>query len=778
MKNSIRAGRLAAGAVALLLLSACAQQIIRDDATANLQAGKFEAAVQGLQAGVAKYPDSAMLRAGLISARSDAAMRLVAEASQQRASGKFDEAGKVLQRALALDPQNDRVQSLQRDLDLERLTEKRIEEARAASAAGNKSQALRLIEDALRDAPRYPTLLSLQRQLSAQQRYDTRSSGGYSLAETRPISIDFRSAPLATVLEAITRGSGINFVLDRDVRRDTQVTIFLRSATVEEAIDLVTGSYQLSRRIIDPQTVLIYPNTAEKQKEHREEVVRVFHLANADAKATATLLKTMLRIKDPFVDERANMIALRDSPEVIALAERLVSLHDVGDPEVMLEVEIMEIRTSRLTELGVNFPSSFSLTPLNASGATNMTVTDFRNINSSRIGVSVPNLIVNLRREVGDVNILANPRIRTRNREKAQIMIGDKVPVVTSTLTSTGFVSESVSYLDVGLKLGVEPVISPDDEVTIKLALEVSSIANTIRTAGGSTVYQIGTRNANTALRLRDGETQLLGGLISREDRSTANRIPGLGDLPVAGRLFSSQKDDGQRTELVLAITPRIVHAAARPDIGQAEMWVGSEASTRLRPAPALRGSAGGAFAEKERGGAEAPNMQSGGAPARAGESPARPADVPRRPAGPATGEAVEGPATLGVSWHAPPEVVVGEVFEARLDLSTKAALRSVPLEIRFPDEAVEVVGVNEGALFRRGGTTASFTHAVGPGRVSVGVLSSDAGGARGSGSLLVLRLKAKKAGPLELSLSSFAPSSSSSQLTVGELPVLKVQAK
>ena len=770
MNHSFRVMRLAISTTAVVILAGCAQQLIRDDATAKLQEGKFEAAVQGLQAGVAKYPDSAMLRAGLLSTRNDAVARLIAEASQQRSAGKFEEAGKTLQRALTLDPQNDRALSLQRDLDLERLTEKRLEEARAASAAGDKARALRLVEDALRDAPRYPALLSLRRQLSAQQRFEARSSGGFSLAETRPISIDFRAAPLSTVLEAITRGSGINFVLDRDVRRDAQVTIYLRSATVEEALDLVTGSYQLSRRIIDPQTVLIYPNTPDKQKEHREEVVRVFHLANADAKATATLLKSMLRIKDPFVDERANMIALRDSPEVIALAERLVGLHDVGDPEVMLEVEILEIRTSRLTELGINFPSSFSLTPLNASGGTGLTVADFRDINSGRIGVTVPNLLVNLRREVGDVNILANPRIRTKNREKAHILIGDKVPVVTSTLTSTGFVSESVSYLDVGLKLDVEPVISPDDEVTIKLALEVSSIANTIRTAGGSTVYQIGTRNANTALRLRDGETQLLAGLISREDRSTANRVPGLGDLPVAGRLFSSQKDDGQRTELVLAITPRIVHPATRPDVGLAEMWVGSETSTRLRPAPSLRAQNGGS-AEKTAG--EAP-----GAARSPGQVPERSGGSGTRLAGAVPADMVGAPATVRVSWHAPPEIAVGEVFDVRLDLATNAALRSVPLEVRFAAEAVEVVAVTEGTLFRQGGTVASFTHAVGPGRVSAGVLSSDANGVRGSGSLMQLRLKAKKAGLVELNLSSFVPSSSDGQISVGEMPVLKVQAK
>jgi general secretion pathway protein D len=264
----------------------------------------------------------------------------------------------------------------------------------------------------------------------------------------------------------------------------------------------------------------------------------------------------------------------------------------------------------------------------------------------------------------------------------------------------------------------------------------------------------------------------LLAGLISKEDRSTANRIPGLGDLPVAGRLFSSQKDDGQRTELVLAITPRIVHPAARPDISQAEMWVGSETSTRLRPAPALRAPSSAATAEKST--SENARPQVAGPPAGSGEALARPSSAPSRPAG----EASSGPATLTVSWHAPAEVAAGEVFEARLDLATSASLRSLPLEIRFPADTVEVVGVNEGTLFRRGGTAASFTHAVGPGRISVGVLSSDSSGARGNGSLLSLKLKATKPGPLELTLSSFSPSSSASQLTVGELPVLKIQAK
>jgi general secretion pathway protein D len=178
--------------------------------------------------------------------------------------------------------------------------------------------------------------------------------------------------------------------------------------------------------------------------------------------------------------------------------------------------------------------------------------------------------------------VLANPRIRVKNREKARVHIGDRVPVITTTAAATGgFVSESVSYLDVGLKLEVEPQIYLEDEVGIKVGLEVSNIANVVKGNNNNTLaYQIGTRNASTTLRLRDGETQILAGLISDEDRRTANRVPGLGNLPVLGRLFSSTSDNATKTEIVLLITPRLVRTLARPDARTAEFAAGTEIST------------------------------------------------------------------------------------------------------------------------------------------------------------------------------------------------------
>lgn len=747
-----------------------------------MRQGQYESAISTLEQGVREHPSDASLRTSLLSARAEATTRLVADAAQARAAGRLADADAVLQRAMRLDPGNARLAALRQDMVLDSRAEEQLRLIEDQVKAGNRVQALALTDAALQIAPRHPGLLALQRRLVAESRIEA-GGGRRTLAEVRPISLDFRQTSLGTVLEAITTGSGVNFVLDQAVQKDQPVTVHLRSAKVEDAIELVTAAHRLSYRIVDPQTVLIYPNTPDKRKEHQEQVVRVFHLASADAKSTAALLRSMLKIQEPFVDERSNVVALRESPEVIALAERLVALHDVGTPEVMLEVEILEVTATRLTELGINFPSSFSLTPLSSSGSsTGLTFQDLRSINSSRLGVNVGSLVLNLRREVGDVNILANPRIRTKNREKAEILIGDKVPVFTSTSGSTGFVSESVNYLDVGLKLNVEPIISPDDEVEIKLGLEVSSLAGEVRTNTGSLAYRIGTRNATTTLRLRDGETQVLAGLINNEDRMTSNRVPGLGDLPVAGRLFSSQKDEGNRTELVLAITPRIVRAAARPDIGQAEIWVGTEDATRLRPSPWQR--AGGSQATTdtgapERAGATAPTRPM---PASPGQSTSAGAAEPISTYvfPPLADGTFDGQPILRLGWQAPRTAKVGEAFDALLFATTTADLKGVPLEIAYPSQALAVESVTEGGYMRQKGGKTSFTNAVNAqtGRIGIGVLRNDGPPLVGQGELLRVRFKPLKPGQAELTFTSVQPISSGAVVDVSEVPPLRVDVQ
>ncbi|HET9644605.1 MAG TPA: tetratricopeptide repeat protein, partial [Burkholderiaceae bacterium] len=652
----------------LLALAGCAEQRIRDESRRSLTGGNYENALRVLEAGLKDHPDSPLLRSGLIQARGEALGRLVADANVLVAGGKLDDAQKLLQRARELDPQNDRVAALLSELDIARRQQSALAEGEQWVAKKRPDMALRVAEQALKDNPRHPGLLALQRRLDMEQRQARVVSSRTVLAEGRPISLDFRDASLRTVLDVVSRHSGINFVIDKDVRSDIHVTVYLRQAKVEDALDLIVSTNQLAKKVLDERTIVIYQNTPEKQREYQEQIVRVFYLASAEAKGAAAFVKSMLKTHEPFVDERSNMLALRDSPDNIELAERLISLYDAGEPEVLLEVEVMEISASRLTELGIKFPDSFSLTPLAPSGADGLTVSNLNRLPWSRVGVGISSLLINFKREVGDISTLANPKIRVRNKEKAKIMVGDKIPVVTSTQGQQGFVSNSVNYLDVGLKLDVEPTVYADDEVAIRVGLEVSSLGAAVSTSSGTLAYQISTRNANTLLRLHDNETQLLAGLINREDRSSSSRIPGVGDLPVLGRVFSNQHDEGHRTELVLAITPRILRNIRRPPASETELWVGTEAVPRLRPVGGVRTLA--EAGEPAKGAAVADTASTLGSPGTVG--------VPSTYGAALTAPNDSTPAAPAIQfqWSGPAEAKVGDTIELKLMLDSKVPLR------------------------------------------------------------------------------------------------------
>ncbi|MEJ2175991.1 MAG: secretin N-terminal domain-containing protein, partial [bacterium] len=346
-------------------------------------------------------------------------------------------------------------------------------------------------------------------------------------------------------------------------------SIALRQASFEEAIRLVVMTNQLEQKVASSSTLVVFPNTPAKRREYQDLVVKSFYLANADVKQTATMIRSVIKTRDVFVDEKVNLLVIRDTPEAVRIAERLIAAQDLAEPEVMLEVEVLEVAVNRLTELGLRYPDSMGVVLQGTAGTPGViSLDELKNFNSSLVQLVFPNpaFLLSLKEQDGSTSVLANPRIRVKNREKAKIHIGDRVPVITTTAAATGgFVSESVSYLDVGLKLEVEPIIYLDDEVGIKVGLEVSRIVREIRSTSGTLVYQIGTRTASTLLRLRDGETQVLAGLISDEDRRNADRVPGLGELPTLGRLFSSQRDENIKTQLVLLITPRLVRTLAQP---------------------------------------------------------------------------------------------------------------------------------------------------------------------------------------------------------------------
>jgi general secretion pathway protein D len=592
-KNYFWSGfRLIIQLLTICLLAACGGNVAHQQGIDMVNQGRLEDALPALEQATREAPGNREYRIHYLNARAQVIGGLLVEAQREKSSENFDESEALYLRVLNLERDNVQAVAGIAEIKQARRHALLISEAASLVEANNFEWAEQKLALVLLENPTHSGALAMRKLIDGK-------SGRAQLPATRlrkpfqkPLTIEFVDTSLKQVLEALSRHSGLNFILDKDVPPGITVTIFLRQVSVENALDIMLTSNQLRKRILNDTTVLIYPDTEAKQGDNQELLVKSYFLANSEAKQVMSMLKTILKAKNVFADDKLNLLIIRDTPAMIKLVDQLVATQDVAEPEVMLEVEVLEVQRSRLLNLGIQFPNQLTLTPLASNGVT-LTLQDLKTLTASEVGAALPSAVINLQRQVGDTNLLANPRIRTHNREKAVIRIGDRVPVITTTATSTGFVSENVQYIDVGLKLEVEPTIAPNNEISIKLALEVSSVTKEIISKSGTISYQIGGRNASTVLRLKDGETQILGGLITDQDVKAANRVPGLGDLPVLGRLFSSQKDSSDKTELVLSITPRLVRGLAGPPFVPMEFWSGTENHPRPHP-PSLNESSSG----------------------------------------------------------------------------------------------------------------------------------------------------------------------------------------
>lgn len=562
-------------AAVLVLLGCAATETTFTTGQQLLAEGKLEEGLKTLQQAMEQSPSNAEYRSYYYRQRELAINQLLFRADAARLAFDMDAAEAHYRRVLGIDSSNMRARAGLDRIQLDRRHKTLVAEAEAAFKARNADAAAAKIRVVLAENPGHREARALQRLIDEQRVKASLAIPPMKSALTKPVSLEFREASIRSIFEVIARMAGINFVFDKDVRPDLRATIFVKNTTIEDIVNTLLLTNQLEKKVINENTILVYPNTPAKAREYQELVVKSFYLTNADAKQALNLIRTILKTRDVYIDEKLNFVVMRDTPENVRLAEKLIANQDLAEPEVVLELEVAEIKRSRLTDLGIQFPSQFTVLPSITTNA--LTLDVLRNLNASRIGISP--VILNLRSEDSDANLLANPRIRVKNRDKARIHIGDRVPVITTTSTANVGVSESVSYLDVGLRLEVEPTVSLDDEVGIKVSLEVSGIVREIKSASGTLTYQIGTRSAATNLRLKDGETQVLAGLINDEDRKSSQKVPGLGDLPLVGRLFSNQRNDGTKTEVILLITPHIVRNLVRPAAASMEFTSGTEAS-------------------------------------------------------------------------------------------------------------------------------------------------------------------------------------------------------
>jgi len=711
--------KLIALSIAFLILAGCAAQRAFDEGRELIDAGRIPEGLARIDEAYRLDPRNQSYREQYIKQRDFAVQRTLALAEKARLGNLFDEAQSAYQQALVLDSANPRAAAGLESLRVERRHRALLAEADESFKKGDDASAYAKLKAVLSENSNNREAQLLLRRLEEKSFRAASVAPRLGASLKKSITLEFRDTPLRTVFEMISKNSGLNFLFDREVRPDLRTTLFVRNTSIEDVIRFILVTNQLERKVLNENTLLVYPNTPAKAKDYQELTMRSFYLANADVKQIANMVKALVKTKDMYVDEKLNVLVIRDTPEAVRVVERLIANQDLAEPEVMLEVEVLEVATNLLTQLGIRWPTQASASVVGASGAGTLTLPELRSRSASMVRLSVtdPLLIANLQEQAGKSNLLANPRIRVKNREKAKIHIGDKVPVITSTTTATGVISESVNYLDVGLKLDVEPSVFLEDDVGIKIALEVSSIAQQIRSASGTVTYQLGTRNANTVLRLKDGETQVLAGLINDEDRRVADSVPGIGDLPLVGRLFSSHNNTQIKTEIVLLITPRILRNIARPELRFEEFPSGTEA---VIGAPPLV-------------------LQSLYPAEASAPAAAQPAEGSAATASPAAGAK---PLPLKVALQAPAQLALGQEFTILLTVEAAAGLKTGNFDIAYDPSRLQFVRAEPGKLLEASPDAGFRANSPeGMGRLSLSI--SGTANIQGSGELARLTFQA-----------------------------------
>jgi general secretion pathway protein D len=716
-----------------VLVASCATTKLHQEGINDIDHGRYEAGLQKLQQAAAADPGNLTYKLDVTSRKDEAIAKLISAADKARAEGDLDTATADYQRVLGIDSGVGRAAKGLEAVEADRRHNQAMALALQEFKQGNVDMAETRVSRILSEDPGYAPAMELRSKIES-ARGPVNMTPKLRTRDNRPVTLQFRDAPTKMVFEVLSRQTGINFIFDKDIKSDGKTTIYVQDVPIEQAIDLVLGQNQLARQILSENMVLIYPNTSSKQKDYQDQIVKTFYLNTALPKDVEGLLKTVLDSKTLVVNERANAVIMRDTPENVRMAEKLVASIDVAEPEVMMEVEILEISRGKAQQLGITYPNTFSMTTTSPSGGKSMTLNDLQNQNSNTIAVTPLSVTLDALKTTSDANLLASPRIRARNKEKAKVLIGSKVPVITTAATASGnggvVTNTQVQYLDVGLTLEVEPQIYSDNDVAIGINLIVSSIASTVK-VGDTIAYELRNRNATTKLQLKDGETQILAGLINDAESRSATSVPGLGDIPIIGRLFSNNNTQKDKSELVMSITPHVIRAKARAPGEATEFWYGTESRSGLEPIRAAMSVPGGpaagataaASASGAMAGASSPaerapvnvnttdtatvvGATAAGAPAAAmvasrGVGMVRtppPGGMAPVPSGkPADGD---GPVPhLTSTINGPSEVKVGDEFTVTLQLQSDQPVAHVRAQLRFDGSAFQLLSGDAGGM-------------------------------------------------------------------------------
>ena len=531
------------------------------------QAEDFDRAVVEYTRALQDRPDDLAVRRDLERARLRAAQNHYAQGRRQAGLGNQDEALLEYQIAAELNPQSGEIQDALRD------TRHAVQTRLLAREDGQT--ALEALIERTRALP--PDGLDLP-------------------DDVLPDSLVFREAGTRDVFSALGQFADVNIIFDPTFVNDT-ISIDLRGASLTTALTSVARSTSNFYRVTAPQTVTVIPDTPAKRREYEQEVVQTFYLSNADVAETIDLLRLVIDLRRLAPISATRAISVKDTPERLAAAARLIAAIDKARPEVVIDVELLEVDRQRLREYGLQFatlgsPGIDGAAAIDESG---LSLDDLAALTRADVFVAnLPGLFYRLLKRDANTRTLANPHLRTSEGQAAQARFGERVPVPVTTFApiATGGIQQqpitSFNYENVGVNIDITPYTHHNDDVSLDLSIAVSSISGT----GFGNLPTFGNRSINTTIRLRDGETNILAGLIRDDEREVLEGIPGLSDLPVIGRLFARNQRETQETDIIVTLTPRIIRildldeADLRPFLVERDTGAGLDLGAPL-PAPA-----------------------------------------------------------------------------------------------------------------------------------------------------------------------------------------------
>jgi len=539
----------------------------------------YDAALAYYQKAVKDEPKNATYKIRLHQARFDAAEFHIKRGLQMRKRGELDGAAIEFQKAFAADPSSSIAEQELR----------RTAEMIAERDHPNQSEAPT-------DHNQQP-LASLPPEIKPLSR--------------APISMKM-SNDAKIVFDTIGKYAALTMIYDPDFPA-RKITVDFNNVTLEQALEIVSLESKAFIKPVTENTIFVVPDQPQKRRDYEEEIVKTFYLSNVTQPQDITEIMTGLRqlfdLKRVQQVNAQNAIIIRDTPDKLMLVQKLIDDIDKAKPEVVVQVEVLQVSKDRLRELGIQPGSQASVavtngTTTSSTGSTTsnpMTFETFRHLNPSSFSVTLPSLTANLVENDSDTKIIQNPEIRSVDGQTAKLKIGQRIPVATGSFQAgvgvggtgaAGFVNPLVNtqftYLDVGVNVDMTPRVHPNHEVSLKLRIEISSQLTTVN-IGGISQPVIGSKTIEHDIRLKEGETNILGGLVEQTDTKNISGWPGLARIPILGRFFSDNKVDHQEDETLIVLTPHIVRmpdwtkANLRPMLSGTETAVQTKRESELR---------------------------------------------------------------------------------------------------------------------------------------------------------------------------------------------------